>query len=167
MTWGLTQGGAGTAPASPQGSGYMDITPIELQTGTLARGNLQLVFSVEIKATTNNDMCSITSPTLFGVSPVIKAKSNSATDIFYLYTIPDTVLTKITDTSGLPLNVGAVSSSLQLDCSAVYNGSGDVVTITPILYAYYSINYFNYYNGAQVNPEKAVLSNGAVITINT
>lgn len=169
MTWGLTEGGAGTAPASPQGSGYMDTTPIDLQSGTLARGNLQLVLSIEIKATTNNDMCSITSPTLFGVTPFIKAKSNSATDLFYLYTIPDTALTKITDTSGLPQNVGALLTTLQFDCSAVYNGSGDVVTITPIVYPYYSINYFNYYNGAQINPEASghALTNGAVITINT
>lgn len=167
MSWGLTEGGAGTAPASPQGSGFMDITPIELQSGTLARGNLQLVFSIEIKATTNNDMCSITSPTLFGVTPLIKAKSNSATDIFYLYTISDTALTKVTDTSGLPLNVGAITSSIQMDCSAVYNGSGDVVTITPLLYAYYSTNYFSYYNGAQINPEAKALSQSAVATIIT
>jgi hypothetical protein len=167
MTWGLTEGGAGTAPANPAGSGFMDITPVETQTGPLARGNLQLMLSIEIKATTNNDMCSITSPTLFGVTPTIKAKSNSATDIFYNFLIPDTQITKITDISGLPQNVGAILSTIQLDCSAVYNGSGDVVTITPILYAYYSQSYFNYYNGAQVNPEAVAIQNSAVITIKT
>jgi hypothetical protein len=167
MTWGLTQGGAGTAPASPQGSGYMAITPVNLQTGPLARGQFQLVLSVEVKATTNNDMCTITSPTLFGVTPLFIQKTNSATDVFYIYVIPETALTKITDPSGLPQNVGAILSTLQIDCSAVYNGSGDVVTITPIVYAYFSLAYFRYYSAAQVNPEAVTQQNSAVITIKT
>jgi hypothetical protein len=167
MTWGLTEGGAGTAPANPAGSGFADTTPLNLQGGTLARGQFQLVLSVEIKATTNNDMCTITTPTLFGIAPITIAKSNSATDVFYLYVVPPTVLTKITDPSGLPLNVGAVQSNLQLDCNPVYNGSGDVVTITPILYAYFSLTYFQYYHGAVLNPEASALSESSVITVKT
>jgi len=167
MTWGLTMGGAGTAPANPAGSGFMDITPVELQGGTLARGQLQMVLSVEIKATTNNDMCAITTPTLFGLSPTVIPKSNSATDLFYIYVIPPTLLTKITDPSGLPLNVGALLSTLQFDCNAVYNGSGDVVTITPIVYDYFSITYFRFYSGAVINPEAVSQTNSAVITIRT
>jgi hypothetical protein len=167
MVWGLTMGGAGTAPANPAGSGFADTTPIDLQGGTLARGQLQLVLSVEIKATTNNDMCTITTPTLFGIAPVVISKSNSATDVFYLYVVPPTLLTKITDPSGLPLNVGATQTNLQLDCNPVYNGSGDVVTITPIVYAYYSLTYTQYYHAAVLNPEAKALSQSSVITIDT
>jgi len=165
MTWGLTQGGAGTAPANPAGSGFMDITPLELQSGPFARGQLQEYLRVEIKATTGTDMCTITSPTIFGIAPVILANSNSATDIFYLYQIPPTLLTKIYDPSGLPISVGAVQSNLQLDCNPVYNGSTDVVTITPIVYDYFSLQYFQYYHGAATNPEAVTQQNSAVITI--
>ncbi|HEX4920549.1 MAG TPA: hypothetical protein VFV92_07400 [Candidatus Bathyarchaeia archaeon] len=167
MTWGLTMGGAGTAPANPSGQGFADTTPVELQGGTLARGQLQLVLSVEVKATANNDMCAITTPTLFGIAPVVISKSNSATDIFYLYVVPPTLVTKIYDPSGLPLNVGATQSNLQLDCNAVYNGSGDQVTITPIVYAYFSMSYFNYYHAAVLNPEASALSQSAVISVFT
>ena len=167
MSWGLTQGGAGTAPASPQGSGSMAITPVDLQSGPLARGQLQTILSIEIKATTNNDMCTITSPTLFGVTPLFIQKTNSATDVFYIFVIPETALTVITDPSGLPLNNGQLQSSLQIDCSAVYNGSADVVTITPFVYTYFSLQYFRYYLAAQVNPEAAKQSQTAVITVNT
>lgn len=167
MTWGLTMGGAGTAPANPSGSGFADITPIDLQTGPFARGQLQLMLSVEVKATTNNDMCSITSPTLFGLTPTILAKSNSATDIFYIFLINPNTLAKIVDPSGLPLTVGAVTSNLQIDCNQVYNGSGDVVTITPIVYAYFSMPYFTFYKGASLNPEAVALQQSSVITVKT
>jgi hypothetical protein len=167
MTWGLTQGGAGTAPANPAGSGYMTVTPVDLQSGTLARGALQLVLSVEIKATTNNDMCAITSPTIFGATPVVVQKGSSGTDTFYLYVLNEASLTTVTDPYGNAINFGSLSASVQLNCGAVYNGSGDVVTITPIVYGYYSINYVKTSTANTLNPEASALSQTAVITVKT
>jgi len=168
MTWTLSTGSCSgcTAPANPQGSGYMDVTPVDLQSGSYARGRLQLVLSVEIVATSHADMCAITSSTLPG-SPTIVQKSGSTSDIFYLYVVPPTLLTKITDVSGNALNVGSLQSTFAFDCNQVYNGSGDVVTITPIIYAYYSTAYIQSYHGTVLNPEAAVLTNSAVITIKT
>jgi hypothetical protein len=167
MSWGLTTGACSscTAPANPAGSGYLSSTEVDFLSGPAARGPLQLVFSVEIKATTNLDICTITSPTLFGVTPLII--SRSAADVFYLYVVNESSLTKITDVNGNTLNAGVIQAGVQIDCSAVYNGSGDVVTITPILYAYYSLQFFQHYNEQQINPEASALSQSAVITIKT
>ena len=167
MTWTLSTGACSgcTAFANPGGAGYSTATPVDLQTGTGPRGPLQLVLSIEVKATTNNDMCTITTPTLLGAAPVVQVKT--ATDVFYLFVIPDLSVTKITDVSGNALNVGSAKLGIQLDCNPVYNGSGDVVTITPILYAYYSIAYTQSYHGTLVNPEAAIMTQSAVITVRT
>ena len=167
MSWTLTTGACSscTAPANPSGEGYLTSTAVDLLSGPAARGPLQLVFSVEIKATTNLDLCTITSPTLFGVTPLFIPRS--AADVFYLYVLPDLSLTKITDLNGGTLNAGVIQAGVLLDCGAVYNGSGDVVTITPILYGYFSLQYFQHYNEQQLNPEASALSQSAVITIKT
>jgi len=165
MTWGLTQGGAGTAPANPQGSGYQSSTMVDTA-GVTARGDLRLILSVEIKATTGSDMCQITGP-LFGATATIVQKSTSATDIFYLYTLNESALTKTTDVSGNTLNPGSIQTGVQLDCGPVFNGSGDVVTITPIVYGYFALQYFQSYQGTVLNPEASALTQSAVITIRT
>ena len=41
------------------------------------------------------------------------------------------------------------------------------MTITPIVYGYFSLTYFVDYNGQTVNPEASAMSQSAVITIRT
>jgi len=59
----------------------------------------------------------------------------------------ESVPMKISDVSGNTLNAGSAQTWVQLECGPVFNGSGDVVTITPVLYAYYSISCFQHYSG--------------------
>ena len=112
-------------------------------------------------------MCGINSQTLFGATATVVQKSGSATDFFYLYVLNEQSLTKVTDPTGIALQSGSLSSSLQLNCGAVYSGSGDVVTITPIVYAYYSISYVQTTTGNTLNREASVFSQSAVITVRT
>jgi hypothetical protein len=170
----FAQGQAGTNPASPASIGYQTFIDPHFIGGSYVanRGLMQNVLSIEVKATTNNDMCTITSASFPGTLTKL-ANSNSATDIFYIWTLPDSALTRITDTNGLPqtiagiLYTGTFTATVNFDCNAVYNGSGDVVTITPIVYSYYSLAYLQSYNGAATNPEKQAESQSAVITIKT
>ncbi len=152
LTIGAPATGGGTAPANPMGAGYSTFTQIDpsLQSGVTARGPLQAVLQVEVKATTNSDMCLPTSG-FAGITPTVIPK-NSATDILYDYVIPDAQITRTADASGNVLTSGQVASSILWDCSQVFNGSGDVVTITANLYVYYSLSFVKALAGS-LNPE--------------
>jgi hypothetical protein len=175
VNWQLQTGSAGgTAPAAPYGAGYATFTPFDpaLQSPAVpgqARGALQAALVIEIKATTGTDMCIPTSPvTVAGnpIQPKIIPKSGSATDIFYVYVLPDSSLTRIVDSGGNVLSQGTIQTQLSYDCSQVYNGGAtDVVTLTNNVYTYFSINYFTNYFA--VNPEVPVNSSAGLATTNT
>lgn len=160
--------GGGTLPAAPYGAGYASFIPVDLQTGPTARGSLNTVLQLEVKATTGTDMCVPTSVLglASGIAPVVISK-NSATDLLYDYVIPDAVFTRAVDASGNTLSSGAFSATLSWDCSQVYfGGATDAVTLTANLYAYYSVNYVKNIVGS-LNPE-AVTQNPTAfaVTIN-
>jgi hypothetical protein len=163
----------GTAPAAPYGAGYATFTPFDpsLQSPAVpgqSRGALQMAWVLEIKATTGTDMCIPTSPVTVGGNPIqpkVIPKSGSATDIFYVYILPDNALTRIVDSGGNVLSLGAIQTQLSYDCSQVYNGgSTDVVTLTNNIYTYFSMNYFTNYFAT--NPEVPINSSSGLATNN-
>jgi hypothetical protein len=150
----------GTLPANPYSIGYSSFTPVDptQQTGASARGPLNYVIQIEVKATVHSDMCIFQNGGLFAnsnqfSSPTIIAKGGSATDTLYDYVVSDSAITKSTDPSGVPINAGTLAGTLQVDCNQVYSGSGDTVTITATQYAYFSLAWAKAYAGNSINPE--------------
>ena len=166
----LTVQPKGTAPASPQSIGFATFTPIDpsLQTGISARGQLTYLLVIEVKATTNNDMCYVTSATfsLGSLSPTVIARSGSSTDALYIYNVPDAWITHTTDASGNPITSGSYTGTFNFNCNQVYNGSGDVVGICATQWAYASLNWIKANVGGTINPE-AVKIGGAADCANT
>jgi hypothetical protein len=148
----------GTFPTSPYSIGYAPFTPIDpsLQQGPTARGTLQYVLTVEVKATTGTDMCVIQNGGAItgtsSITPTIISKGGSATDQLYIYTIPASSITRSTDASGNVISTGIVNELFNMDCSQVTTAS-DVVTVTGIEYAYYSVGFVTAYAGNTLNPE--------------
>lgn len=167
----------GTFPAAPYAFGYASFSQTDpsYQQGTAARGPLNYVIVVEVKATTNNDMCTITNggtvtfsggQGAFTVTPTIIARGGSATDSLYIYTIPDWAAIRATDGSGNPVTgyTGLYTGNFGFDCSQVYSagptGGTDVVGIAATQWQYFSTKYVQAYVGNAINPE-AVKVGGA------
>jgi hypothetical protein len=156
----------GTFPTAPYAFGYSSFSQIDpsLQSGTSARGPLNFALVVEIKATTNNDMCLIpnggttsflTNAGSVSITPTILARSGSATDVLYIYVLPDAAATRATDASGNPVPgfSGVINANFFLDCNQVYAGTGDVVAVAATQWQYFSTKYVQAYQGNSVNPE--------------
>jgi hypothetical protein len=170
VTENVLYGTAGTLPtANPWGNGFTTYTPVDLQSGLSARGPLQVALVMEVKATTGTDMCtpsgaSGTLDTVLGVSPQVLPK-NSATDVFYVWILPDSAVTKANDASGTNIQVPSLTTqatSMSFNCNPVYTGgSTDVVQITQNLYTYFSIQYFKAYTSS-LNPEVSINSSSGL-----
>jgi len=159
----------GTLPAAPYSIGYASFTPVDptLQSGTSARGALNYVLTLEVKATTNNDICTLQSSTGFTFAGPF-SRGGSSTDQMYYAVIPDSAITKSTDQSGNPIANGNILGQLQWNCNQVYNGSGDIVQICATQWAYFSTKWFATANYNTVNPEAVKVGNaGATPTTNS
>jgi hypothetical protein len=161
----------GTFPAAPYAFGSTSFTQLDpyYQTGATARGPLNYVLTIELKATTNNDMCLITSSSL-GAPVYLIARGGSSTDQIYVYIIPDSAVTRATDPAGNPLAgfSGSLTVNFTWDCSQIFNGTGDVLAVCVTQWAYFSTKYINSYAGNQVNPEAVKTGNaGTTPTVNS